>query len=254
MKIIKLLILAAMPITCLSLHAQTDNTPQKGDFTVAATIGYNSYAKINAPEGTATDYEVQALSTDWTDKKLMVGFEAGWFFKDLWKLSLGGGFNSSHGPGHTSVPGTIDDTNRDNSVEENMGEIPNYRAVASTQTLSYDVVAGIDRYHNMPSVKNMMWYFGLRVGFNYAESEAKYDEETSMGKSVAEAWNLRGAIAFGIDYYVLPSMFVGASIDPVSYTYCMTSLKPQPGLSRLSSDSHNIGVMAAPTIKIGFRF
>ena len=135
-----------------------------------------------------------------------------------------------------------------------MGEIPNYRAVASAQSFAYNVSAGVDRYFNIKRVPNLMWYTGVRVGFAYGENEMKYDEETSMGKSVAESWNLRGALTIGVDYFVLPALYVGAQIDPFAYTYNKTTYNPQAGLGDLSADSHNYSVLAAPTLKIGFKF
>ena len=41
---------ALLPMTCLCAAAQQgeDNTPAKGDFTVAATLGYNSYTEATA--------------------------------------------------------------------------------------------------------------------------------------------------------------------------------------------------------------
>ena len=240
MKIKRLLVLAVLPMLCLAVNAQNsskDNTPKKGDFTVAATVGYNSYTSVTAPSGLLTDYEVRALSTNWADKKLMVGFEGGWFFKDQWKLNLGGGVSFTN-----------------NSADENMGEIPNYRAVADAQSFAYNVSAGVDRYFNIKRVPNLMWYTGIRVGFAYGENEMKYDEETSMGKSIAESWNLRGALTIGVDYFVLPALYIGAQIDPFAYTYNKTTYNPQAGLGDLSADSHNYSVLAAPTFKIGFKF
>lgn len=253
MKIRRLLILAVMPMMCLAVNAQDkscnkDFTPKKGDFTLAATVGYNSYASVKALSG-SMNYEAAALSTDWSDKKLMVGFEAGWFFKDLWKLNLGGGLNFSNNPGYSAVPGTIDET-----TEPGDGSIPNYRAVADAYTFSYNVFAGVDRYFKMKNVPNLMWYTGVRVGVAYGLNELKYDEEEQMGKSTGETWNLRGAITMGVDYFVLPGMYVGAQIDPFSYTYNMTTYKPQEGLSNLDADSHDFSLLAAPTIKIGFKF
>ncbi|MFS2609131.1 BT1926 family outer membrane beta-barrel protein, partial [Bacteroides fragilis] len=163
MKIKRLLVLAVLPMLCLAVNAQNsskDNTPKKGDFTVAATVGYNSYTNVTAPSGLLTDYEVRALSTNWADKKLMVGFEGGWFFKDQWKLNLGGGVSFTNNPGYPAVPGTIDDSNKNNSADENMGEIPNYRAVADAQSFAYNVSAGVDRYFNIKRVPNLMWYTG----------------------------------------------------------------------------------------------
>ena len=40
----------------------------------------------------------------------------------------------------------------------------------------------------------------------------------------------------------------------MAYTYNMTTLKPQEGLSNLDADSHNFGFLAAPTVKVGFKF
>lgn len=258
MKIKKLILLAVMPMVCLAASAQAeksccakDFTPKKGDVTLALSVGYNSYASVQAPSGLQASYEVAALSTNWADKKLMVGFETGWFFQDLWKLNLGGGLNFTNNPGYSAVPGTMD-----NNVnpEESLGEIPNYRAVGDAQTFSYNVFAGIDRYFKVKKVPNLMWYSGLRVGMAYCQNQVKYDEYLSMGKSVGETWNLRASIAMGIDYYVLPALYVGAQIDPFAYTYNMTTYKPQEGLSNLDADSHNFSLLAAPTLKVGFKF
>ena len=253
MKISRLLLFAVLPMFALTAQAQDkkDYTPQKGDFTVAATVGYNSYASIQALPGTLSNYEAAALSTDWSDKKLMVGFEAGWFFHDFWKLNVGGGLNFTNNPGYTSVPGTMDPNA---SAEENMGEIPGYRAVADAQSFSYNVFAGVDRYFGMKRVPNLMWYGGARIGMAYAQNQMKYDEYESMGKSVAETWNLRAALTVGIDYYLSPVIYIGAQIDPFAYTYNMTTYKPQEGLSNLDADSHNFSLLAAPTLKVGFKF
>lgn len=257
MNIKTLFVLAVIPMMSLAANAQNcskDYTPKKGDFTVAATVGYNSYTNVTAPSGLLTDYEVQALSTNWSDKKLMVGFEAGWFFKDMWKLNLGGGISFTNNPGYSAVPGTIDGTNAGNSADDNMGEIPNYRAVANAQSFAYNVSAGVDRYFSIKNVPNLMWYTGVRVGFAYGLNEMKYDEETSMGKSIGETWNLRGALTVGVDYFVLPALYVGAQIDPFAYTYNITKFNPQAGLADLSADSHNYSLLAAPTLKVGFKF
>ncbi|WP_304962183.1 BT1926 family outer membrane beta-barrel protein [Paramuribaculum intestinale] len=252
MKIRRLLMSALLPMTCLCAAAQQgeDNTPAKGDFTVAATLGYNSYTEATALPGNLTDYEASAFATDWSKKKLTVGFEAGYFVSEKWKLSLGGGINFTHNPGYADKPGTM---TPGMSGEDMVGEIPSYRAVASQYSCTYNVAAGLDRYFSS-SVKNLMWYGGVRVGMAYSLNEQKYDEWTAMGKSVGESWSLRGALTIGADYYVMKGMYVGASVDPFAYTYNMTSFRPQEGLARLSADSSNFAILAAPTVKIGFRF
>lgn len=251
MKLHRLLISAVLPMMCLTVAAQeSDNTPQKGDFTVAATVGYNSFTNVSALPGNLTDYEASAISNLWSDKKLMVGFEGGWFVGDRWKLNLGGGLNFTHNPGYPDLPGTIDGTTGDDTL----GEIPNYRAVASQYSCNYNVYTGLDRYFSFPNVSNLMWYTGVRVGFAYALNEQKYDEWTSMGKSVGQTWSLRGSLTLGFDYYLLPAMYVGVSVDPFAYSYNMTTYRPQEGLSSLEADSSNFSILAAPTLKIGFKF
>ncbi len=217
---------------------------------MAATLGYNSYTEATALPGNLTDYEAAAFATDWSKKKLTVGFEVGYFVSDKWMLSLGGGINFTHNPGYADKPGTM---TPGMSGEDMVGEIPSYRAVASQYSCTYNVAAGLDRYFST-SVKNLMWYGGVRVGMAYSLNEQKYDEWTAMGKSVGESWSLRGALTIGADYYVMKGMYVGASVDPFAYTYNMTSFRPQEGLARLSADSSNFAILAAPTVKIGFRF
>lgn len=244
-----------MPMACLTVTAQQkcegvkpDFTPKKNDFTLALTVGYNSYASVQALP-ISQNYEGAALSTDWSQKQLMVGFEAGWFFNDLWKLNLGGGLNFTNNPGYSAVPGTVDEDS-----ELGDGSIPNYRAVADAYTFGYNVVAGVDRYFKVPRVANLMWYGGARIGAAYALNEQKFDEPEAMGKSTAQSWNLRGSLTVGVDYYILPAFYVGAQIDPLAYTYNKTSYKPEEGLSALDANSHNLGFLAAPTVKVGFKF
>lgn len=249
MKINKVLVAAVLSLICFSAAAQSDNAPKKGDFTVAATVGYNSYTNVEAPQGNLKNYEAAAQPNFWNDKKLMVGFEAGYFFHDLWKVNLGGGLNFSHNPGYLDLPGTVDE----NSGDDWLGEIPNYRAVASQYSCNYNVFTGVDRYFNT-GVANLKWYVGAQVGFAYALNEQKYDEWDSMGVSVGQSFDLRAGFTAGFDYYVLPGMFVGASIQPFNYTYGMVAFRPQEGLKYLEADVHTWSILASPTIKVGFKF
>ena len=57
---------------CLAAQAQ-EATPKKGDFTVAATVSYNSYTRMKALAGNQSSYSLSAASTNWNDKQLMVG-------------------------------------------------------------------------------------------------------------------------------------------------------------------------------------
>ena len=247
MRIGKLLLYAVMPMMSLAVSAQEKN-PQQGNFTVALTLGYNSSVMQNAAAGNLTDYSLQAASTNWNDKALSVGIEGGWFFRDLWKLNLGGGMNITKAPGYGPVPGTIDET-----YEPGDGSIPNYGAVSDRSVIQFQVYTGVDRYFRT-KVDGLLPYVGLRVGYAYGRERSMTDDETYMGESVGEVFNIRGAITAGVDYFFTESFFIGAEIDPFAYTYNRTLIKPQEGLSNLDANSHNFGIFAAPTLKIGFLF
>lgn len=246
----KLLLSIVTFILCTSIYSQENiYGPTKGDFTLGATVGYNSYIGFDAPSGLQTQYEVKALATDWFKSKLMIGIEGNYFFSNKWALRLGGGFSFTGNPGYPATPGT-----RSTADETGDGTIPDYRAVASAQSLRYTAYIGINRYFQMKKVPNLFYYTGIQAGIAYGSNQMKYDEESSMGRSTAEVYNIRGALNFGVDYYVLSAMFVGIEVSPLAYTYNTTSIKPQEGLKSLSADSHNFAFLSAPMIKIGFKF
>lgn len=243
----KIFILA---ITSLSFYAlgfgqeQGDNGPKKGDLSFSATLGYNSYTGKTAANGNNGYFTNAAANTDWFNSKTMVGIEGNWFFTEKWALRLGGGLGFTYNPGYPEVLGTGDE----------QGDVPTYRAVGKGQNLQYNVYVGANRYFNLKKVPNLYLYTGGQLGFAYGLNQIKYDEEASMGKSVGEAYNLRVAFMTGIEYYFLPCMFGGFEVSPLAYTYNVTSIQPQAGLADYSADSHNIGFLASPTLKIGFKF
>ena len=246
----KLIVLTCAAMLGISAFAQEGNGPKKGDWTVSATVGYNSYVGNNAPTVTTSEmYEIAALSTDWFENKLMVGVEGSWFFSDKWSWRLGGGLGFTNNPGYSEVTGTFDEND-----SEPAGNIPTYRAVADGQTFKYNVYTGVDRHIQHNNLQNLYFHVGVHAGFAYGLNQILYDEEKSMGKSIGEAFNLRGAVNAGVSYYVLPGMFLGVEVNAFQYTYNMTTIKPQAGLANLSADSHNFGFLAAPTLKIGFKF
>lgn len=249
-----LLSLAVITMSCVAGHAQEatpgcDNQPLKNNITVAATLGYNNYVNATALDGVNTMFEAQGLEVDWTRKRLMVGAEIGWFINPTWKLSLAGGFSFTNNPGKPEVIGT---TYFGDAPE--MGSIPTYRAVADAYSLNYQVTLGIDRYQYLKQIKNLAWFWGFRTGFTYGLNEAKYDEAISMGKSSADTWALRGAVVLGADYFVTNRIYVGAQVNAFGYTFAQSSAVPQEGLAALKAQSHSFDFLAAPTVKVGFKF
>lgn len=228
-----------------------DNTPEKGDITAALTLGYNNYAGISAQAGNQLQYEATLPTNTWTEKHVSLGIEGGWFFCDLWKLGFGGGINFLRNPGKEVVYGTVDYSQ---SIEDNMGNIPDYLAVPDTYGFSYYVNLGVDRYFKLKKAPNLMPYVGIHVGYTYAFSEKKADDYTWMGISGAETWNLNASIACGADYYFLPNMFVGIALEPFQYVHSLVSYRPQVGLRSLKAHGNNFNVLANPTLKVGFKF
>ena len=251
MKLRKLIILAVAPMMCLAVSAQ-DNTPKKGDFTVAATVGANSYTTVSAKPGNYkgnSSYGAEASIINLQDQKLMLGIEGGWFFHDLWKVTLGGGMNISTQPGYDAVEGTPYDY-----PDNGEGTIPGYNYVLNESTMQFHVYTGVDRYFdNLINVKNLLPYAGVRLGYAYARNTAQGDD-TWMGKSIGESFNIRGALTIGMDYFVTESFFMGIQVDPFAYTYNRCTYKPQEGLRNLEASSNNFSFIAAPTLKVGFKF
>ncbi|MBO5732040.1 MAG: hypothetical protein J6R38_00235 [Alistipes sp.] len=249
MNIKKLLISAVLPVLFLTTAVAQeveagDNTPKKNDFTVAATVGYNSFTSVQALPGGQDSYSASAFSTNWSDKKLMVGIEGGWFMTDLWKLTLGGGLTFTNNPGYYGMDAIYNDETL---------ILPGYENVVNSNSFGYNINLGVDRYFRLKGVKNLMLYAGVRAGYAYAVNE-QYVPVEWLTKSLAETFNLRGALTFGVDYFVLPYMYVGLSVDPVCYTYGYVAYKPQAGMDKLAADNHGFSFLAAPTIKLGFKF
>lgn len=218
-------------------------------FSAALTAGANGYAGVKAMDGTAGLYQMEALSADWTDKIPAFGAEVSLLFCDKWKLDVGGMFNFSYNPGYIGVPGSA---YGDRAYQ--LGDVPEYRAVAQQQSVSYLAYIGCSYYFRVEKVPALRPYLGLRFTGSYANNVSKYDEEESMGFSAAETFGLGASFVGGIDYYLASNFFIGASLDLVRYVYGVTAYRPQEGLPSLSGDAHNLGAFAAPRLKIGFLF
>ena len=240
-------------LTAALLLASTVSVAQErggnqNDLTFAVTAGYNGSVMQSAQPGNQPSYSVSSISTNWNDKSLGLGVELGWFFVDLWRLNVGGGFSFTNTPGYPAVPGTVDEM-----WEAGDGSIPDYLGVANQNTMQFNVSLGFDRYFRT-EVEGLLPFVGIKAGYAYGSNIAFMDDETWMGQSAGEAFNIRGAVTVGVDYYLSDGFFVGASIDPFAYTYNYTMIRPQDGLAGLAADSHNYSAFAAPTIRIGFCF
>lgn len=236
---------AVIALTCTTARAQ-ERGANRNNLTFAVTAGYNGSVLQSAPDGNRTSYSIAAPVND---KSLGVGFELGWFFLDLWRMNIGGGFSFTNSPGYPGIPGTYDIPG--STLGD--GSIPDYDAVVNRNTMQFNVSLGFDRYFRT-GVEGLLPYVGIKAGYAYGQDIAFKDDETWMGQSAGEAFAIRGAVTVGVDYYFTEAFFIGASIDPFAYTYNYSMVKPQAGLGALAADSHNFAAFAAPTLKIGFAF
>jgi len=245
-----IIMVAVLLVSCCSVFAQDEGRKSPVRFGAAVTAGANSYATVSSLPSSLASYDAEALSVDWTDKGTAFGVEGSLLFKG-WKFDLGGTFSFGYNPGYTAVPGTMDSSA---SAEDNLGEIPSYEAVAERQKVSYRIYVGASYYLPFKAVPALKPYVGGRVAFGYANDIANKDDYTSMGRSVAETMSLGVAAVAGIDYFVAKDFFVGVAVNALDYTYGYTAYRPQEGLANLGADTHHIGFLAHPLLKVGFLF
>lgn len=238
-----------------SSYAQ-DNAPKKGDFLLSASVGYSSQIQAVAASSSSNtpSYAISAMNSNWFTNRVATGIEASYFVSKSWALRLSGGLGFSTAPGYDARPGSVGDLGPGaGESDPNDVVVPDYASVANSNALSYNVALGFSYYKNV-GVKNLFFTSGAQIGFSYGNNVQKQYEENSMGRSVAETYSSRISAVVGMEYFFLPSMYIGLEVSPVSYSYSIRTIRPQDGLSALSADSHNIGVLAAPTLKFGFKF
>ena len=235
------------------LSAATVNAQEKTGRTapvrvgVALTAGANGYLSVSALPGMLTSYGTQALSVGWTDKALAFGMEGSLIFCDSWKLDLGGAFSYYNNPAYEGVKGTMGDTYE-------MGEIPSYEAVDAKFNLNWLANLAFSYYFRIPAVPKLRPYVGFKVQGGYASDLTNKYYYQAMGVSAAESYTLSAGVLTGVDYYLGNNFYFGASVEPFRYTYGVVVYRPQEGLSNLGADTHFMGALASPQLKIGFLF
>jgi len=243
-------IVAFLSFAFLSVQAQNvDIKPKEcsylsqNDFMVSLNFGVGSYINQPAPLPNVGSYNLSAPMNAWFDKSPIFDLEARWMMTDRWAMKLTGGLAYSYNPDYSELTGT--------GYEE--GDVPTYQAVPSSNNLQFAVGLGFDYY--IPIRDNFFFRVGFEGGYAYGRVIVHgVDDEAYFGASIGEAYAFRGAPVCGLDYFFAPSFLVGIDVRPVSYNYSVHSIRPQVGLSLLSSDSHQITAISQPMLKIGYRF
>ena len=163
-KAITMLTAALLLVSTVSVAQERGGN--QNDLTFAVTAGYNGSVMQSAQPGNQPSYSVSSISTNWNDKSLGLGVELGWFFVDLWRLNVGGGFSFTGTPGYPYVPGTVDEM-----WEAGDGSIPDYLEVAAQNTMQFNVSLGFDRYFRT-EVEGLLPFVGIKAGYAYGSNIA----------------------------------------------------------------------------------
>jgi hypothetical protein len=231
-------------------EAQNDEySPKQNDVTISVNFGIGSHlGKTSAPAPDLSEYSLSAPMTAWFEKKPILDIEGKWFFLDKWALKLTGGFSLSYNPGYDEIPGI------QQGKEFELGDVPTYKTVLTSDNIQYSIGLGIDRYVTTKSDR-IFFRIGLEAGYACARTTIKdKDGELYLGASIGQAYAFRVAPVTGLDYFFAKQLFLGIDIRPVAYQYSIYSERPQTGLKSIASDNHAFSFIAQPTLKLGFRF
>jgi hypothetical protein len=236
-----------LSVVVLSMFAMAGTVvAQDNPIYLGVTLGYNNFLNANAAN---IPYAAEAESPSWTNKGVVLGFEAGAYLSPEMRLLVGGGFNRTETPGHARTIGVTDELG--NVIAPEYGETPN------RTNMNYSFFIGGDFCISMSgSVKP---YVGLRGRGAYCINTEKYKFDAAATiegsqKKFAETWNIGGAVVFGADYSFNGGLIVGCQFDLFSYTYAAVQYKSQAGVKPNVGKSSDLGFIAAPTLRVGFNF
>jgi outer membrane protein W len=228
---------------------ESDSLLKQHTFTVSVNFGVGSYIGTSAPAPDLSAYSLSAPMTAWFNKKPILDVEGRWFATDKLALKLTGSLAYDYNPAYNEVIGTADSDD-----EFELGDIPTYKAVPSSNNIQYAIGVGAERYF-ATKLKGLYFRLGGEFGYAYARvTKHGVDSEEYLGASIGEAYSIRIAPVSGLDYYFTKQLFLGIDVRPIAYRYSVYSERPQAGLSLLASDNHSFTFIAQPTIKLGFRF
>ena len=102
-------------------------------------------------------------------------------------------------------------------------------------------------------------YVGAVAGFNWARINTVRpytgDDEDIVKTScqAGQAWAVQGGVTAGIDFQMLPGLFLGLEVHPAMYQLTVLELHPTMTEPYLVGN-HSFKFMSAPRVKLGFRF
>lgn len=190
----------------------------------------------------------------------IVGVQGKYFWQDCWSVSFSGGMNI----GVTPKKDYIDSIEIYDDPEI---ALPASDYINATATNNWFVNAGIERYFKTKNAR-LFPYVGATVGYQMARIETQepytgnmftIDDVTAdtqvlvpAGK-VGQMFAIKGAVTAGVEYNLMPGMFIALEFQPLAYRYDVIQIAPQ-GFDKYNLCHHNIKILDMPTVRIGFRF
>lgn len=210
----------------------------------------------------------------------IVGVQGKYFWQDCWSVSFSGGMNIGVTPKKDYIEAQVLDQNLETGAITN--QLPASKYINATATNNFFVNAGIERYFKTKN-KRIFPYVGAAVGYQMARVEMRepytglmvnIDDMTTMpnpafgvdyegtlveqqvyipaGK-IGQMFALKGAAVAGVEYSLMPGMFLALEFQPLSYRYDVIQIAPQ-SFGHYNLCHHNIKIFDMPTVRIGYRF
>lgn len=209
----------------------------------------------------------------------ILGVQGKFFWQDCWSVSLSGGMSIGVTPSKNYIEPTVLDQDKYGNI---LNELPASKYVNATATNNWFVNVGTERYFKTGN-KRIFPYVGVNFGFQMARIETNEPytgnminidnmTQTSAGAlgnvsdgtlvdqqvylpagKIGQMFALRGAALAGVEYNLMPGMFLALEFNPLSYRYDVIQIAPQ-GFGIYSLNHHNIKIFEMPTMRIGFRF
>ncbi len=211
----------------------------------------------------------------------ILGVQGKYFWQDCWSVSFSGGMNIGVTPKKDYIEANVLDQNLQTGQITN--QLPASKYINATATNNFFVNVGVERYFRTKN-KRISPYVGATVGYQMASVEMRepytglmvdIDNMTTMpnpafgedadhgtlveqqvyipaGK-IGQMFALKGAAVAGVEYSLMPGMFLALEFQPLSYRYDVIQIAPQ-GFTHYNLCHHNIKIFDMPTVRIGYRF
>lgn len=179
----------------------------------------------------------------------MVGVRVGAYVHPQIDVNVLFGMNMHLTPSRDYIEG-------DNSIPDMV--IPEQQYVNAEAEYALQTQLGANWHFNVKNPR-ISPYVGAVGGFNWARINTvrpytgNDDDIVTPSCQAGQAWAVQGGVTAGIDFQMLPGLFLGVEVHPAMYQFTVLELHPSLTEPYLVGN-HSIKFMSAPRVKLGFRF